>query len=156
MQQQKSIVMNNSYQDPEGRIKHSKRHQAPHQVQHQDSSKTNRTQRYGYSSSHNSIPSEPTCYICNSKEGTDDHVPTSGPGGTRMIQYFACKKFVELTPVDRLALLNEKGYCFQCLFPGTDATSLKHKEGRLCLSTSISSEVSYTKTRTCLRQTQGP
>ena len=128
LQQQKSIVIGQSSQDSDSRsIKSSKRPLGSSQ-----DSRTTRNQRYGYSStsSTNAIPSDPICYICNAREGTDDHVATLGPGGTRIIQYFSCKKFAELSPSDRLALLKDKGYCFQCLFPGADASSLKHKEGR--------------------------
>lgn len=127
IQQQKLIVKSSYSQDQEPKMKHPKSQQP---TQHQDASKTTRNQRYGYSSSSSSIPSEPICFICNSKDGTNDHVSTLGPGGTRILQYYTCKKFVELTPADRLSLLKEKGYCFQCLFPGADATTPKHKEGR--------------------------
>ena len=126
LQQQKSIVVNRGNQDADkGRQPPSKRPPGSSQ----DSLKNPRTQRYGFNS-YNSIPSEPICFICNAKEGSDDHVATPGPGGTRIIQYFSCKKFVELNPSDRLNLLKDKGYCFQCLLPGADARSLKHKEGR--------------------------
>ena len=67
-----------------------------------------------------------TCFIC----GATDHVPTSGPKGTKLIQYFVCKKFVEMTNAERLALLKAKNLCFQCLYPGADRRASKHKEGR--------------------------
>ena len=116
VQQQKLIVMKSPSQETD-KSKH-------------DASKPNKPHKYGYSSSHSSLPFEPRCYICNSAEGTNDHISTLGPGGTRIIQYYTCKIFVEKSPADRLSLLREKGYCFQCLFPGADGTSMKHKEGR--------------------------
>ena len=66
------------------------------------------------------------CSFC----GEPDHVPTSGPGGVMLIQYFACKKFVDLSPAERFQTLRAKGYCIQCLFPGADCTEEKHAEGR--------------------------
>ena len=67
------------------------------------------------------------CYFCD--EG-DDHVATAGPRGTEIIQYFACKKFVEMTPNERFQELRRKGYCTQCLFPGASQSTGKHKEGK--------------------------
>ena len=32
------------------------------------------------------------CSIC----GADDHVKTSGPGGSKLIQYYVCQKFTEM------------------------------------------------------------
>ena len=34
------------------------------------------------------------CYFCDGK----DHVATIGPNGLKIIQYFVCKKFYEMTP----------------------------------------------------------
>jgi len=39
-------------------------------------------------------------------------------------------KFAELSPVNRLKLLRDKGFCTQCLYPGADGSIGKHKEGR--------------------------
>jgi len=68
----------------------------------------------------------PPCFIC----GASDHAQTTGPGGMRLVQYFACKKFVDMTPQQRLAELKSKGLCFQCLFPGADYSKGKHRDGR--------------------------
>ena len=38
-----------------------------------------------------------TCYIC----GNTNHTATNGPRGTKVIQYFACKKFVKMNPSER-------------------------------------------------------
>ena len=46
-----------------------------------------------------------------------------------MIQYFACKEFVEITPKERFQELRRKGYCFQCLFPGPSQNTGKHNDG---------------------------
>ena len=70
------------------------------------------------------------CSICDTPDGLDDHVSTNGPGHTRLLQYFTCKRFAELTPANRLALLKKKGYCYQCLYPGADASSGRHKNGQ--------------------------
>ena len=66
------------------------------------------------------------CHFCNST----DHVPTSGPHGTKLIQYFVCKRFVEMSPAERFAVLKEKNLCYQCLFPGAQLSTGKHREGR--------------------------
>lgn len=66
------------------------------------------------------------CFIC----GEDDHVPTNGPGGSKIIQYFACKKFAEMSPASRYEELCKKGLCIQCLYPGAKYQTSKHKEGK--------------------------
>ena len=43
----------------------------------------------------------------------------------KFIQYFACKKFVEMTPKERFQELRRKGYCFQCLSPGASQSTGK-------------------------------
>ena len=79
-----------------------------------------------HSQNRQSIPDDLTCHIC----GKNDHVPTRGPGGSKLIQYFSCKEFVDLKPFDRFQLLKRKGLCYQCLYPGAKITDLKHSEGR--------------------------
>ena len=54
-----------------------------------------------------------TCSICDEK----GHVATMGPGFKKVIQFFSCKKFVEMTNAERFAIVKEKGLCFQCLLP---------------------------------------
>ncbi len=66
------------------------------------------------------------CKICNAT----DHVQTSGPNGSKLIQYFVCKKFVNMTPAQRCVELKSKNLCFQCLFPGADKRRGKHSDGR--------------------------
>ncbi|XP_066917918.1 uncharacterized protein [Clytia hemisphaerica] len=73
-----------------------------------------------------SPPDQSKCFICDSS----DHILTSGPQGTKLIQYFVCKKFVEMTPSNRFAELKRKNLCYQCLFPGAQATTGKHREGK--------------------------
>ena len=96
-----------------------------------DNSDNNNKSRGGASSSRSSHltsgpkPPDP-CHIC----GAADHVATSGPGGSKLIQYFACEKFATMTNKERFATLRSKGLCFQCLFPGASRDSGKHKEGR--------------------------
>ena len=72
----------------------------------------------------------PICFICGTRVGESDHVATSGPGGSKVVQYFSCKEFAEKTPAERFSLLKSKGYCFQCLLPGALCSSGKHKEGK--------------------------
>ena len=50
------------------------------------------------------------CKFCDE----NDHVATAGPNGTKIVQYFACKTFAEMTPNERFLALKEKGYCIQC------------------------------------------
>ena len=81
---------------------------------------------------HNSSLQPPSvaCQICDADDGSSDHVPTSGPNGSKILQYFTCKKFVLTTPAQRLKMLRDRNYCMQCLFPGADASTGKHAEGR--------------------------
>ena len=67
------------------------------------------------------------CSICGE---SDNHVATKGPGDMMVVQYFACKKFVDMTPTQRFTELKKKGLCIQCLYPGAKYRSSKHKEGR--------------------------
>ena len=55
---------------------------------------------------------------------------TVGPGYSQVVQYFACEIFVKMSPAERFKELRSKGFCFQCLLPGTDWNTGKHKEGR--------------------------
>jgi len=48
----------------------------------------------------------------------------------KLIQYFSCKTFVEMTPTERLSTLKSKNLCFQCLFPGAHQNQGKHQEGQ--------------------------
>ena len=66
------------------------------------------------------------CCIC----GEDGHVATVGPGYSKIIQYFACKRFVEMTPDERFMELKTKRLCFQCLLPGASSYDGKHREGK--------------------------
>ena len=90
----------------------------------------NRSSRYKHSYYSPEAMTNPICYICGASSGSDNHVATSGPGGTRIIQYFTCKVFVDMTPAARVAILRDNGFCFQCLLPGAVSLVGKHKEGR--------------------------
>ena len=121
------LISNNSSEcDAKLKVKNN-----PTQV---DVSRNQRSQRYGYSIYSLPPTSDPNCTICDSKE---EHVSTAGPGGTRIIQYYACKSFAELTPANRFALLKNKGYCFQCLLPGAAISSGKHKMGDASMTTYV-------------------
>ena len=71
---------------------------------------------------------KPKCCFCEEAEG---HVATNGLKGTKIVQYFAFQKFVEMAPKDRFQELKSKGYCFQCLFPGASQDKGKHHDGML-------------------------
>lgn len=45
---------------------------------------------------------------------------TSGPEGKRLTQYFVCKKYGDIKPLERFEDLRKKNLCFQCLFSGAD------------------------------------
>ena len=66
------------------------------------------------------------CVICNAT----DHIATNGPGGSKLIQYFACPKFAAWTNSERFSFIFSKKLCFQCLFPGAEKDKGKHKEGK--------------------------
>jgi len=80
----------------------------------------------GVQSSSSSSSSDPVCFICNSSDGSSDHVSTPGPGGYKILQYYTYRTFVNKTPAARLYNLKEKGFCFQCLL-----TPLHHQESTL-------------------------
>ena len=69
---------------------------------------------------------ESKCFFCDESE---DHVVTNGPRGTIIVQYFACRKFEEMSPNERFKELRSRGYCFQCLFPGAGENKGKHNNG---------------------------
>ena len=66
------------------------------------------------------------CHIC----GKEDHIPIAGLGEIKLIQYFTCKQFLEITLAGRLQLLRKRGFCCQCLYPGDKITGTKHSQGR--------------------------
>ena len=87
-------------------------------------SRDDRSNRQNDQSAHTTETTDPvTCSFC----GEDDHVATTGPGNTKIVQYYSCKKFADLTPAERFKELRRKGFCYQCLLPGA---ALSHKDGR--------------------------
>ena len=66
------------------------------------------------------------CSIC----GEDGHVATTGPNRSKLIQYFSCRSFVNMSPAERFATIKHKGLCWQCLFPGAMAKHGKHADGK--------------------------
>ena len=77
-------------------------------------------------SSDSNAASKSDCHIC----GKGDHIITNGPKGCKLVQYFACPKFVKDTCEQRLKELNDKGLCHQCLYPGGKIDKGKHKDGK--------------------------
>ena len=51
------------------------------------------------------------CHICGEK----DHIYTNGGKDGKLIQYYACKSFVDMTPSQRYRELTNRGLCIQCL-----------------------------------------
>ena len=70
------------------------------------------------------------CNICESEPSQNNHISSKGPAGKQIIQYHACHKFAELSPANRYAVLQAKGFCYQCLFPGASISHGRHKEGK--------------------------
>ena len=54
------------------------------------------------------------CVICEKS----DHVPTVTKKGYTVVNYFACEKFVKMSPQERFEELKRKKLCCQCLTPG--------------------------------------
>ena len=73
------------------------------------------------------------CHIC----GQSDHVVTSH-FGKKCIEYFACKRFVELSPKDRRAELLKRKLCVQCLRPG-----MKISEKHWCFKSYVCPDPSH-------------
>ena len=90
-----------------------------------DDKKNTNLKKYG--THHTSQDGKETkhCHFCNEL----GHVQTSGPRGSSLIQYFVCKKFVEMNPSQRFRELRSKGLCFQCLYPGAHQKDGKHSDG---------------------------
>ena len=61
--------------------------------------------------------------------GAEEHIATNGPKGTKIVQYHARQKFLDMDPKDGFHKLKNKGYCFQCLFPGASQVKEKHHDG---------------------------
>ena len=70
---------------------------------------------------------EKRCSFCNEP----DHYEITDPmaHGQKIIPYFSCKKFVEMSPLERFKELRNKGYCYMCLYPGALSNTGKHKNG---------------------------
>ena len=68
------------------------------------------------------VESKP-CLLC----GEDGHLLTRNHNFKRVIQYFSCKLFAEMSPSDRFKLLKDKGLCYQCLSPGAPLDTAKHR-----------------------------
>ena len=99
----------------------------------------------GSRKSYNSVNSNPSdksrqCILC----GELNHVVTRDHFGRHVVQYFACKMFVEMSCKERLKLLLQKGLCIQCLAPGATVEHGKHKEGT-CFSKFACKNQSHSK-----------
>ena len=65
------------------------------------------------------------CHIC----GETNHVISTDIGGKCWVDYFSCKKFVEMSPKERRTELVKRKFCIQCLRPG-----IKHDAVHKCYS----------------------
>ena len=81
--------------------------------------------RYNSHFTSNSSMEPKSCFY----EEAEEHIATNEPKRTKIVQYFACQKFVQMAPKDRFQEQQKKGYCFQCLFPGTSQDKEKHHDG---------------------------
>ena len=61
------------------------------------------------------VPSQPKCHICGKSDG---HVQTTDSNNKKVIEYVACKEFVDKNPSERGKLLFKKRLCNKCLKPG--------------------------------------
>ena len=61
------------------------------------------------------------CSFCDE----DGHYQTK----TGLIQYYACKKFVDMAPFERFKELRKRNLCYVCLFPGAEQNTGKHVNG---------------------------
>ena len=95
-----------------------------------ESQRSNRSSHYGYNgggdNSNSSRQSQEKCSFCDEEE----HVKTNGPNGSKIIQYFACRKFHDSTPAQRFRELRSRGLCVQCLYPGATQSNGKHSSGK--------------------------
>lgn len=74
-------------------------------------------------SSHNVKQGGLPCHIC----GQTDHVLSTDHQGDNCVDYFSCKKFVEMSPKERFSELIRNKFCIQCLRPG-----IKYDESHKC------------------------
>ena len=77
----------------------------------------------------------PICSICQSADGVSDHVSTSGPSGSRIIQYYTCMKFADVTPANRLSSTQGKGVLLSVSLPRS--RSIIRQAQRRTLSTRL-------------------
>ena len=82
---------------------------------------------------------EDACSFC----GEGGHVKSNGPNGIQLIQYYACKKFVESTAQERFRGLRSKNFCYQCLYPGAKFEG-KHANGT-CQSSFVCKHESHVR-----------
>ncbi len=80
----------------------------------------------GNSYSNQILPVKLKCHIC----GKDDHIETLDYRKKPVIEYFVCKTFVEMRPIETFQILKQKGLCWQCLNPGELCSKWKHKDGK--------------------------
>ena len=137
IQQQMTVLQTNLNTNPSGKDKDGK--------DKDGKSKDGRNKGRGssYYGQQPRQPQQPTCVVC----GANDHIQTNGPKNSKLIQYFSCKRFAEMTAAQRLKFLNDNSLCHQCLYPGAKINTGKHSEGR-CQQRFICPHPSHTTEKT--------
>ena len=73
-------------------------------------------------------------YFCRTKLPIlINHVPSIDKNGKHHVDYFSRKKFVEMSPKNKLIELQKKNLCLQCLTPG-----MKYDEAYMYVMKSLS------------------
>ena len=103
-----------------------------------DGSSTSGEYKKSYNTESNLEENTLKCVLC----GKTDHVVTIDHFGRKVVQYFSCKVFSQMTPKERFKLLLEKGLYYQCLSPGASIERGKHKTA-LCYSKFICKHKSH-------------
>ena len=65
------------------------------------------------------------CSFCNEM----GHYVSKSVKGNETIQYYSCKKIVQMSPLERFNELRRLGFCYMCLYPGAHQNSTWHSNG---------------------------
>ena len=115
VQQQKLLILDQSTNERHSNNQHDRK------SNHHSNLGTKGSQQRVYSAQ-----DQLKCFICDAT----DHFATNGPHGSKIVQYFACPRFTQMSPSERFTELKSKNLCTQCLFPGAHQDSGKHREGK--------------------------
>ena len=119
VQQELSLIKKKLVND-EGNGKHNSYHAT------EDEYENDLLQESYHESSHISSTEDGNkCSFCDET----GHYELKSTHGHGLIHYYSCKKFVELSPLERFKELRKRGYCYGCLFPGASQNAGKHSDG---------------------------